>query len=72
MARDALTLLCSSLPEVAAELDVSVETLRSYRTLRRAPSPETARALAALMKRRAKSLTVTAAKLERDVKEGAR
>lgn len=72
MARQALDLLCSSLPDVAAELGVSIDTLRSYRTLRRAPSPETARALAAMMKQRAKSLTVMAAKLERGAKGGAR
>ena len=64
MARDALDLLCSSLPDVAKQLGLSVDTLRSYRTLRRSPSPETARALAALLRRRGKSLAAMAAKLE--------
>ena len=55
MARQALDLLCSNLPAVASELGVSIDTLRSYRTNRRAPSVETAEALAALTRRRAKA-----------------
>lgn len=64
MAREALDLLCSNLPDVAAELGVSLDSLRSYRTLRRSPSAETMRALAALMRRRGKALAAMAAKLE--------
>ena len=69
MARQALDLLCSTLPAVAQELGVSVDTLRSYRTERRSPSPETARALADLMRGRARSLTKLAAVLDRTGQE---
>lgn len=69
MARQALDLLCSTLPDVARELRVSVDTLRSYRTRRRSPSPETARALATLMRRRARALTRLADRLSRTRKE---
>jgi transcriptional regulator with XRE-family HTH domain len=65
MAREALDLLCSNLPEVADELGVSVDTLRSYRTKRRAPSAETVRALAVLMRHRAKALNRLADRLAR-------
>jgi DNA-binding transcriptional regulator YiaG len=66
MARDALDLLCPSLPDVAAELGVSIYTLRDWRLLRRAPSPEACRALAGLLTRRAKSLRAMAAKVKRE------
>lgn len=69
MARQALDLLCSTLPDVARELRVSVDTLRSYRTRRRSPSPETAQALASLMRRRARALTSLADRLVRSRKE---
>ena len=69
MARQALDLLCSNLPDVARQLGVSVDTLRSYRTRRRAPSPQTARALAVLMRRRARALVRLAEKLDRIRKE---
>jgi len=65
VARDALDLLCSTLPNVAAALDLSVDTLRSWRTLRRAPSPEASRTLAAVLRRRSKALLSMAGKLER-------
>jgi transcriptional regulator with XRE-family HTH domain len=66
MARDALQLLTGSLPDVAAELGVSIYTLRDWRLLRRAPSPEVVRALAGLLKRRSKTMAVMARKLERE------
>ena len=69
MARQALDLLCSSLPDVARELDVSIDTVRSYRTKRRSPSPGTVRALAVLLRRRARALTTLAATLDRTGKE---
>ena len=69
MARQALDLLCSTLPDVAQEIGVSIDTLRSYRTGRRSPSPETARALAGLLRRRARSLTRFAATLDRTGQE---
>ena len=73
MARDALDLLTRSLPDVAAELGVSIYTLRDWRLLRRAPSPEAATKLATLlnwraksMQKMAKSLTAMARKRERE------
>jgi hypothetical protein len=63
MTRDALGLLCSTLPEVASELGVSIDSLRSYRTRRRSPGRETARALANLMRKRARALNALADRL---------
>jgi hypothetical protein len=63
MTRDALDLMCSTLPEVASELGVSIDSLRSYRTRRRSPGPETARALAMLMRKRARALNALAERL---------
>jgi transcriptional regulator with XRE-family HTH domain len=68
MARDALDLLTGSLPDVAGELGVSIYTLRDWRLRRRTPSPELLRALAALLKRRARACTATARKLEREAR----
>lgn len=64
MARQALDLLCTTMPTVADELGVSISTLRSWRIERRAPSAETATALAALMRRRATALVRLADKLD--------
>lgn len=64
MARQALDLLCTTMPTVADELGVSISTLRSWRIERRAPSAETAAALAALMRRRATALVRLADKLD--------
>ena len=69
MARQALDLLCSTLPAVADEIGVSVDTLRSYRTRRRAPSPETVTALTRLMRKRAAALDQLAARLDVSGKE---
>jgi hypothetical protein len=65
MARDALDLLCSRLPDVAAELGISLYTLRDWRLLRRTPSPEAAGALATLLNARAKRMQAMARKLAR-------
>jgi DNA-binding transcriptional regulator YiaG len=70
MTRKALDLLCDRLPAVARELDVSLDTLRSYRTRRRSPSPATARALALLLRRRARALTALARRLDALGEEG--
>ncbi len=64
MTSDALDLLTARLPDVARELGVSLHALRSYRTLRRSPSPGTVRALAALLRRRARQLGRMARQLE--------
>ena len=64
MARQALELLCGNLPAVARDLGVSVDTLRSYRTKRRAPSADTMRALAKLMRKRGAALARLAARLD--------
>ena len=68
MTTQAFDLLCTTTRDVAAELGLSFDAVKSYRGKRRAPSAATARALAALMRRRAKALTALAAKLEREVK----
>jgi len=52
------------MPTVAHELGVSLSTLRSWRIERRAPSAETAAALSALMRTRAKALVTLADKLD--------
>jgi hypothetical protein len=70
MARQALDLLCSNLPAVARELGMSVETLRSYRTKRRTPRPETMSALATLMRERASALARLADQLDSKTSEG--
>lgn len=62
-AHRALDLLCSTLPEVAEQSGISLDTLRSYRLRRRTPSPETLEALAKLMRKRASELERFAAQL---------
>lgn len=64
MARQALDLLCATMPDVAHDLGLSISTLRSWRIERRAPSAETATALAALMRKRAGALVRLADKLD--------
>jgi hypothetical protein len=71
MTTHAFDLLCTTTRDVAAELGLSFDAVKSYRAGRRAPSPATARSLAALMRRRAKALTLLAARLEQEVKGGA-
>jgi len=64
MTLSALALLTTRLPEVARASGIGLDTLRSYRTLRRSPSPQTLRALAALCRRRARQLDAAARHLE--------
>jgi len=70
MTAQALELLCPSLADLAGELGVSHDTMKSYSLKRRAPSVQTARALAHLMRKRAKALTRLADRLEHAVTEG--
>ena len=70
MTAQALELLCPSLADLAGELGVSHDTMKSYSLKRRAPSTATARALANLMRKRAKALTRLADRLEKAVTEG--
>jgi transcriptional regulator with XRE-family HTH domain len=64
MANAALELLSTPLTELAAELGVSVQTLRSYRIGRRAPSAKTAADLGKLCERRSKALHTLAEQLK--------
>jgi hypothetical protein len=70
MTAQALELLCPSLADLAGELGVSHDTMKSYSLKRRAPGPDTARALVNLMRKRAKTLARLADRLEQAVAEG--
>jgi DNA-binding XRE family transcriptional regulator len=68
--QQALALLCDTRARLAGDLGVSAETVRSYGTGRRGPSEKMARALAALMRRRARALAALAERIERNAMEG--